>query len=141
MKPPKLRPLIRGKEYRVLSVHPPWAWAIIFAGKNIENRSWTTRYRGDFLVHASSRKYVGKRLQEVRALIAKSAGISLFKVPNDFPPSQILGAVELVDCETRHRSPWAFRGEQHWVLERPRALARPILHVDGKLGLWRWKRR
>ena len=36
-----------------LSVRQPWAWAIIHAGKDIENRSWATKFRGRVLIHAS----------------------------------------------------------------------------------------
>lgn len=35
-----------------LSIRQPWAWAILHAGKDIENRDWATRFRGPFLVHA-----------------------------------------------------------------------------------------
>lgn len=40
-----------GREHRVLSVHGPWAWSIIYAGKDIENRSWSTPHRGTILIH------------------------------------------------------------------------------------------
>lgn len=39
-------------EHLALSVRQPWAWAIISGGKTIENRSWTTPYRGPLLIHA-----------------------------------------------------------------------------------------
>ena len=35
-----------------LSIHQPWAWAILNVGKNVENRRWRTRYRGPLLIHA-----------------------------------------------------------------------------------------
>lgn len=38
----------------VLSIRQPWAYAILHLGKLIENRSWNTHFRGDFLIHASS---------------------------------------------------------------------------------------
>jgi ASCH domain len=38
---------------KALSIQQPWAWAIIYAGKNIENRTWNTHFRGTFAVHAS----------------------------------------------------------------------------------------
>jgi len=38
---------------KALSVRQPWAWMIIYGGKNIENRSWNTGYRGPLLIHAS----------------------------------------------------------------------------------------
>lgn len=51
---------------KALSIRQPWAWAILYAGKTVENRNWSTRYPGyldarwlscsrkEFLIHASS---------------------------------------------------------------------------------------
>jgi hypothetical protein len=36
-----------------LSVHQPYAWAIVAGVKQFENRTWTTAYRGKLLIHAS----------------------------------------------------------------------------------------
>jgi hypothetical protein len=128
-----------GETYRILSVHPPWAWSILFAGKDIENRSWSTPYRGPILIHASSRKYVGNTLDEVRRAIAKCSGIPIERVPTDFPRSQILGMVDVIDCVQYHESPWAEGfGALNWILERPRQLANAVENVDGKLNLWSW---
>jgi len=38
---------------KALSIRQPWAWLIIHGGKDIENRTWLTKYRGRILVHAS----------------------------------------------------------------------------------------
>lgn len=38
---------------RVLSGRQPWWWAILHAGKRIENRRWNTKYRGPILLHAA----------------------------------------------------------------------------------------
>jgi hypothetical protein len=38
---------------KALSVIMPWPWLILYGGKDIENRSWETRYRGRILIHAS----------------------------------------------------------------------------------------
>jgi len=38
---------------KALSVRQPWAWAIIYALKDIENRGWPINYRGDILIHAA----------------------------------------------------------------------------------------
>jgi hypothetical protein len=39
---------------KALSIRQPWAWAILCAGKRIENRSWQgCGYRGPILLHAS----------------------------------------------------------------------------------------
>ncbi len=47
---------------KALSIRQPWAWAILFAGKRIENRRQKndrepralTGFRGEFLIHASA---------------------------------------------------------------------------------------
>ena len=38
----------------MLTIRQPWAWAIIYGGKDVENRSWLTKHRGPLLVHAGS---------------------------------------------------------------------------------------
>jgi len=41
---------------KVLSLLQPWASLVIMQQKEYECRSWTTRYRGPLLIHASSKK-------------------------------------------------------------------------------------
>jgi hypothetical protein len=39
---------------KALSIRQPWAWAILHAGKRIENRDWRScHYRGPLLIHAA----------------------------------------------------------------------------------------
>jgi hypothetical protein len=39
---------------KALSIRQPWAWAILHAGKRLENRDWKgCAYRGPILIHAS----------------------------------------------------------------------------------------
>lgn len=125
-------------DHRVLSLHPSWAWAIVYAGKDVENRSWTTPFRGRFLVHASSKKYSRALLDQAREEIAEKSGVRLADIPEDFPRCQILGSVELVDCVQRAKSAWAYPGEEHWLLANPKRLAAPVENVMGKLNLWTW---
>lgn len=127
------------QEYRVLSVQPPWAWAILFGGKDIENRTWTTRHRGPLLIHASSKLLSKAGLDEVRRELARCTGRPLRQIPEEFPRSQLLGLVDLVDIVDEHDSPWAYEGNWFWVLRNPRPLHHPVLDVHGKLGIWRWR--
>ena len=39
---------------KALSLIQPWADAVLFLDKRIENRRWTTSFRGLFLIHASA---------------------------------------------------------------------------------------
>jgi hypothetical protein len=38
-----------------LTLYRPWPALILRAGKDIENRSWPTQYRGPLLLHAGQR--------------------------------------------------------------------------------------
>jgi hypothetical protein len=38
---------------KALSLKQPWAWAVIHAGKVVENRTWKVKFRGPLLIHAS----------------------------------------------------------------------------------------
>jgi hypothetical protein len=42
---------------KIISIRQPWASLIFLAGdpKDVENRTWPTRYRGPVLIHASQR--------------------------------------------------------------------------------------
>jgi ASCH domain len=133
---PPVEELVPGQEYRVLSVHPQWAWAIIFGGKDVENRSWSTGYRGRVLVHASSRRASADQLAQDRVAICRNGGLSADALPSAFERSAIIGSIEVVDCVQRSRSMWAYPGNTFWMLREPRALAPPIKSVHGKLGRW-----
>jgi hypothetical protein len=86
-----------------LSVRQPWAWAIIHAGKDIENRSWQAvnhglRRRGRIAVHAS--KGLGKEEYEsardfIDAILAARPGNGL-RCPAaiDLKRGGIVGSVE-----------------------------------------------
>jgi hypothetical protein len=39
---------------KVLTVRQPWASLIVAGIKNVENRSWRTKYRGKLGIHAGS---------------------------------------------------------------------------------------
>jgi hypothetical protein len=105
-------------------------------GKDIENRNWTTRYRGRLAIHASAEREPTADLAAVlgwpnealaEALAAeRAAGMAAAGV--------ILGTVELVDCVRASSSRWFF-GPHGFVLRNPRPLARPIA-FRGRLGLW-----
>lgn len=113
-----------GLEIRVLSVQQPWAWLICFGDKNVENRTWTTHYRGRLLIHAS----LAIDLEAVAALRAR------IWLPRDYVTGAIVGRAQLVDCVNESASPW-FCGPHALVLEQRAGL--PAYRCRGKLGLWR----
>ena len=117
---------------RVISLRPIWAWCAINAGKDVENRTWRTNYRGPLAIHAS-----GNTRGIADDCDAADAIIRPARVPDLVPLSAIVGVVDLVDVVRDSRSRWAARGCWHWVLRNPR----PCEHVDigGRLGLWTYE--
>ncbi len=104
---------------RILSIRQPWAFLITRGSKNIENRSWSTTYRGPFLVHASLN-------------VNRQACYDHGLIPTELQTGGVVGIVEIVDCVTRHRGRW-FEGPFGFVLRNPRTI--PFVEWKGALGL------
>lgn len=54
------------ERWMALTLRQPWLWAILSAGKRIENRTWKTAARGPVLLHAAT----GCTMSEYEAAIA-----------------------------------------------------------------------
>jgi len=37
---------------KAILIRQPWAWLIVHGYKDVENRTWSTKYRGPILIHA-----------------------------------------------------------------------------------------
>ena len=114
---------------KVLSVRQPYASLVICGVKDIENRSWSTTYRGELGIHAS-------KTMTYRAL-EEDSRLDAFEL-EDLPTGVILGTVILTDCLwDASNSEWADSTSWHWYFERPKQYAKPIL-AKGTTGLWNW---
>ena len=111
---------------KALSIRQPWAWGIIYAGKDCENRSWTTAFRGTFAVHASAQSDGEWKLPRG----APNPGPS-----EDWIKGAIVGFVDLVEVVPKHRSKWYQPGKFAFVLANPRPLRAPV-QCKGRLGFW-----
>lgn len=123
---------------KALSIRQPWSWAILFAGKDIENRSWWTRFRGRVLIHASKGMTKGEFedfIQTAHAISTTDSFPAGLTIPafDDLPRGGIVGEAEIVDCVTRSDSPWFF-GPYGFVLRNARPL--PFRPCKGKLGFF-----
>jgi hypothetical protein len=114
---------------KAISIRQPWAWAILHAGKDIENRDWPTRFRGTVAIHAAKgmERYEYNEFCELQANIFAAGFGSDVIVPafDSLPRGSIVGVVDIVDCVTRSGSPWFF-GEYGFVLANSRALVEPV---------------
>jgi hypothetical protein len=119
---------------KALSIHQPWAWAILHAGKNVENRGWPTRYRGPLLIHASKTRSSYDR--EAQIDWVKVYGVAL-PPWEELTVGALLGIVDLIDClptEGVDSSPWV-EGPLCWVLANPRPFPEPV-SLRGMQGLF-----
>lgn len=112
---------------KALSIIQPWASAIAFAGKDIENRSWRTHYRGPLAIHASGtldqddlrmlRRVVrgGKRLPLIDWINRGRRQYGLD--PEEEPKcSHIVAVAMLVDCVEKSSSLWWDEGQKGLVI-------------------------
>jgi hypothetical protein len=107
---------------RAISVRQPWAWLIVHGGKDIENRTWRTNFRGRVYIHAG-KEFDEKALEAFRN-----------RVPGILELGGIIGSVEIVDCVDHSDSEW-FMGPHGFVLRNPRP--EPFRLMPGKLGFFR----
>jgi hypothetical protein len=133
---------------KVLSVMEPWATLIMRYGKDVENRSWYPAHRGPLLIHASMKvdlepdktadgniyqddwedlRY-GLSSMGITGLPAKFSSL-------DINPGHLLGFVWLSACMKNSTSPWADKGQYHWLLSEPVPF-KGSYPCRGKLGLW-----
>ncbi len=118
---------------KALSIRQPWAWLILWAGKDIENRSRRFNFRGRFLVHASGGMTRNEYLAVLLFLQQRGLPVPEGLVFEDLKRGGIVGSVELVDCLEASESPW-YMGQKALVLKDPEPL--PFIPCSGRLGLF-----
>jgi hypothetical protein len=88
---------------KVISLLQPWASLVVLGEKQIETRSWNTKYRGPLLIHAS-KKFTGDQMNLCVEFKKKhGAGLGFFE---DLPLGQIIGKVDLIDTFPTEKA-WA----------------------------------
>ena len=125
---------------KVLTVKQPWAYLICSGIKDIEDRTWPTKFRGRVLIHASAKPanepYMILNDEQHKAI--EESGKEVDFLQSYTNGSQIIGSVEIVDCVRSHSSIWAEKDVYNWVLANPILFEKPIINIKGKLGLWNY---
>lgn len=123
---------------KALSIRQPWAHWILHEGKDVENRMWSTTYRGPLLIHASktwaSRPVLWRRRKWDRVDSVRIGNRWIY-APGLLARGAIVGMVRLVGCVQNSPSPWAEPGQYHWLLEEPLAFCEPIPY-RGRQGVF-----
>lgn len=131
---------------KTLSVRQPWSWAIARGFKPVENRTWSTPYRGPLAIHAGQRwdDSGDEALRFVVSTLRAQGSPVPPTLQDELPLSGtglVVAVVDLVDicgdgvhgeCDC---GPWAATGQMHWRLANARPLAEPV-PAKGRLGLW-----
>lgn len=130
---------------KAISIRQPWAWLVIHAGKNIENRAWGSynparrevQARAPFRVFVHAAK--GMTVAEYHECKMTVAGIltpeQYQKLPaySELERGGIIGSVEIGGWVDKSRSPWFF-GPGGLLLCNPKPL--PFHPCNGSLGFF-----
>lgn len=122
-----------------LSVRQPWAWAIIYGGKDIENRSWQAvnhglNQRGRIAIHAAK----GMSRDEYEDAADFMSSIKVKCPPAiELKRGGIIGSADVVDVVTDSDSDWFF-GPRGIVLRNP--VPCEFIPCIGALGYFAWGR-
>lgn len=119
---------------KALSIRQPWAWLIVNGHKDVENRKWTSSFRGEFYVHASSKLYatIAER-ERIRQWVWTRFGIDLPE-DHEFPIGGIVGRARVIGVvDETSISPW-FEGPHGFLLDDARTL--PFRPYKGHLGFF-----
>lgn len=125
-----------------LAVRQPWAWAIIHAGKDIENRGWRSpnpglAFRGRVAIHVAS----GMTRDEFECAMedidmATGPEGARLQSAADLVRGAIIGSVTVVDIVRASASPW-WCGPVGLVLADP--VACDPIPCKGHLGFFTWR--
>ncbi len=140
---------------KALSIKQPWATLIAHGIKDIENRTWKTKFRGRIYIHASAKEVPDKDFsfsKEQHYVIHENAyDADILNAGLD--KSAIIGEVDIIDCVINHPSIWAeqtkvigqtiegdplYSGKPiyNWVLDNAVLYEKPILNIKGSLSFW-----
>ena len=134
-----------------LSVRQPWAWALVYGGKNIENRTWPTTYRGRIWIHASGRedRHQVEKAVHIVAQPRKCSDRQAFEHYRQHAQrGVILGSMLLTDCrryaevkrnDPIRSNPWVDDEPWLWIVTDPVPLDAPW-PTPGRLRLWTSRR-
>jgi len=119
---------------KALSVRQPWAWLIVHGYKDVENRVWSTAYRGPVLIHAS-KGLTRREYDECTLFMAHRPELAHIILPGfgQLERGGIVGRANVLDCVEWSASPW-FVGPYGFVLGERAAL--PFRECKGALGLF-----
>lgn len=120
---------------RALSIRQPWAWLIVNGHKDIENRTWPTRFRGRVLIHAG--KTMTRDEYDDGLATAMHVGYrAFFPTREQLERGGIVGVATIVDClpPGADASQWHARDQFGFRMADAKPL--PFVECKGALGFF-----
>ncbi len=90
---------------KALSIRQPWAWLITQGFKDIENRTWATKFRGQFLIHAS-KGMTKVEYEDTKYYIADIAPDIVLPQYDLLERGGVVGMATLTNCVANSGSIW-----------------------------------
>jgi hypothetical protein len=119
---------------KAISIKQPWSFLLTNGYKDIENRKWSTSFRGPVLVHAS-KTFDHESIYLVQDILNELAEKGDFKVilPKKYEMGGIVGMFTITDVVTESDNPWFF-GPKGFVVRDARPL--PFTPLRGQLNFF-----
>lgn len=122
---------------KAFSIRQPWAWLIVNGHKDIENRSWSTKFRGRVLIHAG-KEMTDAEFEDAATSIAMLRPIDPLPLGEmaKAPRGGIVGVATIVDCvpPARRASGWHVDGAFGFLIADARPL--PFVPCKGALSFF-----
>ena len=127
---------------KALTLTQPWASLVALGLKQVETRSWSTRYRGPLAIHAAkvfpseARAFaeIERALGRLPGRIACGAILCTVRLVDVRPTEEVS---QLVSALERYYGDYS-RGRWAWILDDLKVLPEPIA-ARGALSLWEWQ--
>ena len=122
---------------KILSVRQPWAWLIVNALKDVENRGRICNHRGELYIHASKTYDDTANFERIKRMINDPTAYEKFldapMQENGILLGGIVGKVQMISCVTESDSPW-FEGQYGYVFKKPEVI--PFRALRGFPGIF-----
>jgi hypothetical protein len=124
---------------QALTIRQPWSHFVIHCGKRVDNRSWPTKFRGSFLIHAAA-SVTRHEFEKGLEFATRNAGVTSDKLPTfeQLARGVIVGRARLIDCsggpQRGDESLWSVAGEYGFWLDDVESL--PFVRCRGGQGFW-----
>jgi len=115
-----------------ISLQPPWGWLIVHGLKDVENRTWRSKFTGRIVIHQSKRWD-----REGMAAIYKIELPTWVKIMDHMLAAHAYGLIGEVDFSpqvSQSDSKWFF-GPYAWPCSNPLAYEHPYI-IPGRLGFF-----